>query len=84
MTPHEFYNSTKWERMRAFVLRRDQYACVICRRYGRLTEAKTVHHIKHLEDNWELRLDPNNLISVCSKCHNKLHPEKGGKAWKHE
>lgn len=84
MTSLEFYKSKEWEHTRAYVLRRDQYACVICRRYGRLTEANTVHHIEHLEDNWNRRLDTSNLISVCKKCHNKLHPEKGGKAWKHE
>lgn len=78
MTNREFYTSKKWERMRAAILKRDGYRCRICARYGRIRQATTVHHIKHLDEYPELALDPSNLISVCTKCHNKLHPEKGG------
>jgi 5-methylcytosine-specific restriction endonuclease McrA len=42
-----------------------------------MREAKEVHHIKHLEDYPELAFDDNNLISLCSACHRKMHPEKG-------
>jgi len=41
--------------------------------------ANTVHHIIHLRDDPSREFDEDNLISVCSSCHNKLHPEKGGK-----
>lgn len=73
-----FYHTKRWERVRASILRRDRYQCQHCRRYGRLRQATTVHHIKHLEDNPELAFDPNNLVSLCAECHNKAHPEKGG------
>lgn len=42
-----------------------------------MREAKTVHHIKHLEDAPELAFEDSNLISLCYSCHNKAHPEKG-------
>jgi 5-methylcytosine-specific restriction endonuclease McrA len=42
-----------------------------------MREAKEVHHIKHLDDYPELAFDDNNLISLCSACHRKMHPEKG-------
>ena len=72
-----FYLTPKWQRKRAAILRRDKYQCQECKRYGRMREAKTVHHIKHLEDDPELALEDSNLISLCYACHNKAHPEKG-------
>ncbi len=78
-----FYSSRKWKVCRARILRRDKYQCRNCRRYGRLTEATEVHHIKHLTDAPELAFNPDNLISLCHKCHLAAHPEKsiaGGKA----
>ena len=72
-----FYLTPKWQRKRAAILRRDKYQCQECKRYGRMREAKTVHHIKHLEDHPELAYEDSNLISLCHACHNKAHPEKG-------
>lgn len=72
-----FYLTPRWQRKRAAILRRDKYLCQDCKRYGRTREAKEVHHIKHLEDFPELAYDNDNLISLCSACHRKRHPEKG-------
>ena len=69
----DFYKSTKWKAKRTNILKRDDYLCQECKRYGKTTGATTVHHIKTLEHNLELRLDNNNLISLCSKCHDKMH-----------
>lgn len=74
----DFYNSYAWKIKRKAILRRDGYLCQNCKRYGRLREAMTVHHIKHLEEFPELALVDSNLVSLCAKCHNKEHPEKGG------
>ena len=73
-----FYKSAKWDAKRKAILRRDGYMCRNCRRYGRMREATTVHHIKHLDEHPELALVDSNLISLCADCHNKAHPEKGG------
>lgn len=75
----EFYNSPKWRRKSKQILRRDKYQCQLCKRYGRLVEAEIVHHKLELDEYPELALDDDNLVSVCKKCHNKLHPEKGNK-----
>lgn len=75
----EFYLSTKWKKKREAILRRDHYRCVECKKYGRITEAVLVHHIKTLEEYPELALVSNNLESLCIKCHNQKHPEKGPK-----
>ncbi len=76
------YKGKKWERKRACILRRDGYKCQECKKYGRAREAKTVHHIKHVDEYPELAFVDENLISLCNPCHNKMHPEKGGGRWK--
>jgi len=68
-----FYKTAKWESKRENVLRRDEYLCQECRRYGRTTPATTVHHILPLEQRPDLKLNSQNLISLCEQCHNKMH-----------
>lgn len=68
-----FYKSKKWRRKREVILRRDEYGCKECSRYGKTTMATTVHHIYPLESYPEYRLSSPNLISLCNECHNSLH-----------
>lgn len=72
------YKDMKWIRTRAKALMRDGYMCQMCKRYGRRTPATVVHHKKHADEYPELAYDLDNLESLCAKCHNKEHPEKGG------
>ena len=67
------YKTRKWLRTRERVLRRDEYMCRECRRYGRTTPATTVHHILPLEQRPDLKLNSQNLISLCNECHNQMH-----------
>lgn len=72
-----FYKTTGWKDKREKILRRDNYLCQECKRYGRTTAASTVHHIIPL--NWcllfnkALALFSINLVSLCDQCHNKMH-----------
>jgi len=75
----DFYKSRRWLRKRAAILRRDMYLCQECKKYGESIQATTVHHKKDLETHPELAMNDDNLVSLCTKCHNKLHPEKGGR-----
>lgn len=75
-----FYNSPKWRHKQKAILRRDRYQCQLCKRYGRISEASIVHHKLELSEYPELAYDDDNLVSVCRKCHNKLHDEKGTKS----
>jgi len=68
-----FYKTRKWERKRLAILRRDKYLCRECSRYGRTTPANTVHHIYPLEERPDLALVSENLISLCPKCHERMH-----------
>lgn len=66
----KFYHSKLWETTRKIVLHRDHYTCADC--YGR---AEEVHHITELTpqniENKMIALNPDNLISLCGRCHKK-------------
>lgn len=77
-----WYNEAAWQRMRAQVLKLDHYECQLCKAKGRHRRAVIVHHVKHLKDRPDLALsvwDPDTgerqLVSVCKRCHEELHPE---------
>lgn len=59
--PKEFY------RVRNLVLDRDESKCQICGK--NLLKMQNVHHIDGDKEN----NDMNNLITLCSTCHNKVH-----------
>lgn len=74
-----FYKATEWKHKRAYILRRDGYQCQISKRYGRIVEATTVHHIYPLEDYPQFALCDWNLISVSMEINNRLHDRGTGK-----
>ena len=67
------YNTKAWQRMRASILARDNHICQYCLEDGTLTPATTVHHIKFLDKYPELGMETDNLISVCTDCHARIH-----------
>lgn len=68
-----FYKTTAWRKKRPRILRRDEYRCQECKRYGKNREAQTVHHINPLRERPDLKLVSWNLVSLCNKCHEKMH-----------
>ena len=69
----DFYQSTKWKKKRKAILRRDKYQCQMAKRYGKIKEAETVHHIMPLEEFPEYALEDWNLIALSKEEHNRLH-----------
>lgn len=69
-----FYHSTEWKALRAYKLNKD-CICEVC--HDR--PAVLPHHIVPVREDWSKRLDINNLLSVCERCHATFHP-KGRKA----
>lgn len=67
-----FYASTQWRKARRSKLAQ-QPLCEECLRQGYVRQATIVHHKKELKDDWDKRLDPDNLESICQECHNKKH-----------
>ena len=57
-----------------FVLKRDDYTCVICKTRGGPRMA--AHHLDGFHWCKELRTEPSNLICLCAKCHNDFHSNK--------
>ncbi|MBG9567556.1 HNH endonuclease [Brevibacillus agri] len=73
-----FYKTARWKHRREKVLRRDEYLCQECKRYGKSTAAATVHHIHPLEQYPEFALVSANLVSLCSPCHDAMHDRTSG------
>lgn len=84
----KFYNSSNWKHKRITILDRDLHECQDCRvRLREATKSGTrlagdqakiragieVHHIKELREHPELGLEDDNLISLCTQCHNVRH-----------
>lgn len=79
-----FYHTAAWKKCRKAVMMRDGGMCVDCMErfragYGaKPRRATMVHHVVPYEDRPDLGLNADNLVSLCSDCHAKRHPEKGG------
>lgn len=72
------YNKKKWQTKRKVILKRDNYLCQECKRYGKRVDAKHVHHIVPIEEQEDLWLTDGNLVSLCTECHNKMHDRNTG------
>ena len=65
-----FRNSRKWQNKATQIKERDNYMCVWCRQHGRYnTRQLEVHHIVSIAEDYDKRLDDDNLITLCSSCH---------------
>jgi 5-methylcytosine-specific restriction enzyme A len=69
---------SEWRKLRLVALKRDNYLCLECLKSDRPTQAKEVHHIIGIDINPNLRLDLDNLASVCKPCHLKLTEQEQG------
>ena len=65
-----FRSSLQWQKMRDFIVKRDHFLCKICLKNGIFTSGDLqVHHIIPLAADFSKRCDPDNLITLCPKCH---------------
>ena len=67
------YADKRWPPLRARILRRDDYLCQQCLRYGKHRAATTVHHCfpagRYPGYAWAAW----NLVSLCPRCHDAMH-----------
>ena len=66
------YHSTRWKKVRKFILKRD---FGICKRCGHANKIMIVDHIKELKDYPELAYNYENLEVLCVPCHNTKSAE---------
>ena len=67
-----FYHTEAWQRLRQVKLVNTPY-CEECMRRNDLVAANVVHHRVEINVEWASRLDIDNLESLCSSCHSRLH-----------
>ena len=67
------YNSTRWRKLAAAIMRRDGYLCQSAKRYGKRTPAEVVHHIFPAELFPEYAWAAWNLTALSRAEHNKMH-----------
>jgi hypothetical protein len=71
---HAIRNSFQYCVWRSDVFKRDNFTCIKCGQVGGILHA---HHIKHFAEFIDLRFDINNGMTLCKKCHNKIHSKNG-------
>lgn len=64
---NKYIHSSAWRRKRERVLKRDHYKCRKC---GKRNCRLEVHHLTYKNFGDE---PLNDLITVCSRCHHKIH-----------
>ena len=70
---NSFYQSSEWKALRWQKFCDCNGLCELCLKNGIINEAREIHHIVPIEKDWSKRLDYDNLIALCSDCHNAQH-----------
>ncbi|CEG26000.1 HNH endonuclease signature motif containing protein [Bacillus sp. B-jedd] len=79
-----------WQKKRKHINERDKYMCQVCIRELFNTQLKynftdiEVHHITSIAEDWNSRLDDDNLICLCSSHHKMAEVEEIPKALLYE
>ena len=63
------------QRVRDFKASQDPL-CEICDKHGIVRPLDVVHHVLPIETHPELRLDPDNLMSLCTEHHEEIHKDE--------
>ena len=69
-----FYSSSEWIRIRNYVKSKQLNCCLFCWFKDNIfNDCDLVHHIIELKEDWNKRIDVNNLICLCSHHHKFIH-----------
>ena len=69
----QFYSSKQWRDFREYISKK-QFGLDLIEWYkGNVVSAEVYHHIIEIKDNWDLRIDENNLIGLTQENHMKIH-----------
>lgn len=73
---YKCYQLQEWrgrDGLRVRAMKRDRYECQDCKANGKQSRVDEVHHIIALKDNPSKFLDLDNVVCLCTTCHNKRH-----------
>ncbi len=70
---NEQYKHPNWQKMRLYILNRDNFTCQNCGNHHRLLH---VHHTKYSRNQFIWDVDPATLSTLCEVCHSRKH-ERG-------
>lgn len=74
---NKFRWSRVWRNKRNSVVERDNYLCQVCKDNKKYVyEGLEVHHIVPIEEDYRLRLEEDNLITLCVSCHKEADLNK--------
>lgn len=59
-----------WSVFRNYILKRDNFQCCLCNNKNNLH----IHHTVPVSEDINLMYDEDNCLTLCSKCHQKKHP----------
>lgn len=69
----QFYDSSEWRACRQAAIEADGGIDVyLFMEEGKIEAADTVHHIIPLQDDWQKRIDINNLMSLSHETHSMI------------
>lgn len=66
----EQYLHPNWQKMRLYILSRDNFTCVEC---GNKDHTLHVHHLKYAKNNFIWAVPYWYLVTLCDICHSKEH-----------
>jgi 5-methylcytosine-specific restriction protein A len=72
-----FYDTPEWKTARHAALNRDHWRCTVCGRDLHGKGQTRVDHIQPIRTHPHLALSLANLRSLCPRCDNQSHREKG-------
>ena len=85
----KFRKTDAWQHKRLYILDRDYNMCRICNdgKYGRfLRDGRSlqVHHIEPLEEDYDRRLDDDNLLTTCWMHHEMAEAGRIPRDYQHQ
>jgi hypothetical protein len=67
-----FYRANRWAKTRIIIFNRDHGICKTCG----APNSRNIHHLNDPRFFPKLKYDPDNLITLCDKCHFEWHHPK--------
>ena len=70
---NKFYQSKEWHELRMAKWVSANGLCELCLKNGIINEAREIHHIVPISEDWSKRLEYDNLIALCPAHHQEMH-----------